>query len=246
MVLFLLEMELFHSGNNCLCISMTIDELRNKMRIPGAASRDNVEQTFAEIAEVLKSGCVIKCKKEEFRFIDFEFYYFNRNHQDISVHPRNSEALCWYINDFGGIDLNFESKIEKIIVEKGKTWSFKYELTDNSYFGGILIRQIQRLSDKMVLDGPWKVADLFRIIDATSQRQNNPILKMKQLDPIEFKEPQPRYNLLGNHKGNPKAKADYNLQECFVNVHDSKKLEMETELAWFTECKYRYCWVPKP
>ena len=216
------------------------------MCIPADASRDYIEQTFADIAEVLKNGCVIKYANDEYRILDFEFYFYNKNHQDISVHPRNSEALCWYINDFGGIDLNFESKITKKVVEKGKTWSFKYELSDDSYFGGILIRQIQRLSNKMVFDGPWKVADLFRIIDATSQSQNNPILEMRQLDTIEFKEPQPRYNLLGGHKGTPKAKADYNLQECFIDVTDSKKLELETELVKFAECKYRCCWVPKP
>lgn len=225
---------------------MTTDELRNKMRIPADASRDCIEQTFTEIAEVLKNGCVIKYEDMEYRILDFEFYFFNKNHQDISVHPRNSEALCWYINDFGGIDLNFKSKIEKKIVEKGKTWSFKYELTDDSYFGGILIRQLQRLSDKMVLDGPWKVADLFRIIDATSQRQKNPVLEIKQLGAIDFKEPQPRHNLLGSHKENPKAKADYNLQECFIDVPDSKKQDLEIELAKFAECKYRYCWISKP
>lgn len=215
------------------------------MRIPADASRDYIERTFAEIAEVLKNGCVIKYKNEEYRILDFEFYFYNKNHQDISVHPRNSEALCWYINDFGGIDLNFQSKINKMVVEKGETWSFKYALTDDSYFGGILIRQIQRLSDKVVYDGPWKVADLFRIIDATSQRQNNPILVMKQLDSIEFKEPQPRYNLLGSHKENPKAKANYNLQECFTYVTDSKRQELGIELASFNESKYRYCWLPK-
>ena len=216
------------------------------MRIPADASRDYIERTFTEIAEVLKNGGVIKYGDVEYRILDFEFYFYNKNHKDISVHPRNSEALCWYINDFGGIDLNFESKISKKVVEKGKTWSFKYELTNDSYFGGILIRQIQRLSDKMVFDGPWKVADLFRIIDATSQVQNNPILVLKQLETIEFKEPQPRYNLLGSHKGNPKAKADYNLQECFTNVSDSKRQDLGIELARFAESKYRYCWIPKP
>lgn len=222
--------------------NMTIDEIKNKMRIPADASPDYIKQTFAEIAEVLKSGCVIKFENEEYRILDFEFYFYNKNHQDISVHPRNSEALCWYINDFGGIDLNFESKIKKEI--KGKTWSYKYVLTDDSFFGGILIRQIQRLSDKMVFDGPWKVADLFRIIDATSQIQNNPILLLKQLVPIKFKEPQIRYNLLGSHKGNSKAKADYNLKECFTDVSDSLKQTLEDKLSSFCECTYRYCWIP--
>ena len=221
-----------------------IEDLKDKMCIPADASKEYIMKTFEDIAEVLKNECVIKYISEEYRILDFEFYFYNKNHQDISVHPRNSEALCWYINDFGGIDLNFESKIEKKMVEKGETWSFKYELTDDSYFGGILIRQIQRLSDKIVFDGPWKVADLFRKIDATSQIQNNPILEMKQLDPIEFKDPQPRYNLLGSHKGNPKAKADYNLKECFTDVSDSLKQTLEDSLSSFCECTYRYCWKP--
>ena len=223
--------------------NMTIEELKSLMCIPANACENYIKQTFERIAEVLKSGCVIQYMDDEYRILDFEFYFYNSNHQDISVHPRNSDALCWYINDFGGIDLNFESKISKTIVTKDNKWSFKYELTDESYFGGILIRQIQRLSDNVVFDGPWKVADLFRIIDATSQIQNNPVLVIKELPPIEFKEPEKRYNLLGSKK-DPKAKADYNLQECFTDVSDSLKLTLETELTSFVDCPYRYCYKP--
>ena len=92
---------------------MTIEELRNKMCIPSSASREDIREIFQEIAEALKNEYIIKYDKEKYRFLDFEFYFYNRNHQDISVHPRNSEALCWYFNDFGGIDLNFESIIPK-------------------------------------------------------------------------------------------------------------------------------------
>lgn len=220
---------------------MTIEELKTLMRIPANASGNYIKQTFERIAEVLMSGCVIQYMDDEYRILDFEFYFYNGNHQDISVHPRNSDALCWYINDFGGIDLNFESKISKTIITKDNKWLFKYILTDESYFGGILMRQIQRLSDNVVFDGPWKVADLFRIIDATSQNQSNPVLVIKELSPIEFKEPEKRYNLLGSIK-DPKAKADYNLQECFTDVSDALKLTLETELATFADCPYRYCY----
>lgn len=220
---------------------MTIEELKSLMRIPADANKDTIMQTFERIAEVLMNGCVIKFQNEEYRILDFEFYYYNKNHQDISVHPRNSEPLCWYINDFGGIDLNFESKINKTIVTKKNKWLFKYELTNESYFGGILLRQIQRLSDNVIFDGPWKVADLFRILDATSQTQNNPVLVIKELQPIDFMKPEKRYNLLGSKK-DPKAKADYNLQECFTDVPDSLKLTLETELASFADSPYRYCY----
>ena len=227
---------------------MTIEELKSLMRIPADASKDTIMQTFERIAEVLMNGCVIKLQNEEYSIMDFEIYNYNKNHQDISVHPRNSESLCWYINDFGGIDLNFESKINKTIVTKNNKWSFKYELTKEAYFGGILLRQIQRLSDNVIFDGPWKVADLFRILDATSQIQSNPVLVVRKMSPkempqIEFNEPEKRYNLLGSKK-DPKAKADYNLQECFTDVSESLKLKLETELAAFTKSPYRYCYKP--
>ncbi len=213
------------------------------MCIPADASKEAIIQTFDCIAEVLTNGCVIKFQNEKYRILDFEFYYYNKNHQDISVHPRNSKALCWYINDFGGIDLNFESKISKKVVVKNDKWSYKYELTDESYFGGILIRQIMRLSDDVVFDGPWKVADLFRILDATSQRQDNPILYIEEQSPQYHKESKKRINLLGSKK-DPKAKADYNLQECFMEISDSQRQKLETELAAFADSPYRYCYKP--
>ena len=76
-------------------------------------------------------------------FKEIEFYFYNKNHRDIITHPRVSKPLCWYVNDFGGIDLNFESKIkyENRLNSKGKNVK-KYVLDDSAYFGGILIRQL--------------------------------------------------------------------------------------------------------
>ena len=66
-------------------LSMTVEELKSLMRIPANASKENVMQTFEGIAEVLMNGCVIKFQNEEYRILDFEFYYYNKNHQDISA-----------------------------------------------------------------------------------------------------------------------------------------------------------------
>ena len=223
---------------------MTIEELRAQMCIPAEASKNDITNRFAIIAEAIKNECVIKYRNDEYRILDFEFYYYNRNHQDISVHPRNSQALCWYINDFGGIDLNFESRIKR-----DKEFPFKYCLTDQSYFGGILIRQIQNINNNMVFDGPWKVAELFRTLNATSHQQDNPILDVldtKHLPSIGFKEPLQRHNLLGSRKGDleykAKEKADYNIRECFTGVSEPLKHKLETELVSFSKEKYRYCW----
>ena len=98
----------------------------------------------------------------------------------------------------------------------------------------------------MVFDGPWKVAELFRILNATSHQQDNPILDIQQLSAIDFKEPLKRHNLLGSRKGDlentAKEKADYNIQECFTGVSEPMKHKLEAELVSFSQEKYRYCW----
>lgn len=206
----------------------TLDELKNAMSVKTDATTEQIQSTFEDIASFLMNKCSIEYRVTKYRFIDLEFYYFSDKHRDISVHPRNSNALSWYINDFGGIDLNFESKIEKIKVENNKKISFRYLLTEDSYFGGILIRQLKNLSTGDTLDGPWKVAELFRELDALSKIQNNPILRLDKHDHIEPTK-STRRNLLGASK-NPYTKAESNLDLCFTNSYlDTTTLGKELE-----------------
>lgn len=229
-----------------------IDELRTLMSISANASESKIMEAFDSIADYLKNYCVIKAKDGEYRILDFEFYFFNQNHQDITTHPRNSEALCWYINDFGGIDLNFKSeiKINKAPIKKKgiEIYSYKYILSKDSYFGGVLIRQIQRLSDKVIFDGPLKVAELFRTFNASHQLQDIPILIIapESLEKLEFASPQ-RHNILGSHKDITK-KVDYNLQSCFEKVDGSKRADLIESFQNIhdeesTNRCYRYCWA---
>lgn len=222
------------------------------MSISANASKSEIMKAFDSIADYLKNYCVIKAKDGEYRILDFEFYFFNQNHQDITTHPRNSEALCWYINDFGGIDLNFKSEIKinkDPIKKKGiEIYSYKYILSKDSYFGGVLIRQIQRLSDQVIFDGPLKVAELFRTLNASHQLQDIPILIIdpESLEKLEFASPQ-RHNILGSHKDITK-KVDYNLQSCFEKVDGSKRADLIESFKNIhdkesTNCCYRYCWA---
>lgn len=233
-------------------MNRNIDELRTLMSISANASESKIMEAFDSIADYLKNYCVIKAKDGEYRILDFEFYFFNQNHQDITTHPRNSEALCWYINDFGGIDLNFKSeiKINKDPIKKMgiEIYSYKYILSKDSYFGGVLIRQIQRLSDKVIFDGPLKVAELFRTFNASHQLQDIPILIIapESLEKLEFASPQ-RHNILGSHKDITK-KVDYNLQSCFEKVDGSKRADLIESFQNIhdeesTNRCYRYCWA---
>ena len=233
-------------------MNRNIDELRTLMSISANASESEIMEAFDSIADYIKNYCVIKAKDGEYRILDFEFYFFNQNHQDITTHPRNSEALCWYINDFGGIDLNFKSEIKinkDSIKKKGiEIYSYKYILSEDSYFGGILIRQIQRLSDKVIFDSPLKVAEFFRTFNASHQLQNIPILIIapESLEKLEFASPQ-RHNILGSHKDITK-KVDYNLQSCFEKVDGSKRADLIESFQNIhdeesTNRCYRYCWA---
>ena len=231
---------------------MTIENLRNWMCIPADADLNQINRAFDQIAQCLKERCVIKYEGREYRILDFEFYYYNKNHRDITAHPRKADALTWYINDFGGIDLNFKSDIEKIEVKttkKNNTYvTYKYNLTDSSFFGGILIRRIQRIDDKCIFDGPLKVSELFRTFRATEQHHDLPILETSEfpLDTIGFKQCT-RHNLLGSHKGGDieeiiSKKVDYNISQCFTEVDPVLKSELKEELRDFKDRSYRHCW----
>ncbi|MCI7425416.1 MAG: peptidyl-arginine deiminase, partial [Prevotella sp.] len=110
-------------------------------------------------------------------FKEIEFYFYNKNHRDIITHPRESKPLCWYINDFGGIDLNFGSKIryEKRLNSNGKKVE-KCVLDDSAYFGGILIRQLISEDGCEILSGPLACAELFRCHNATGVDKEFPVL----------------------------------------------------------------------
>lgn len=72
-----------------------------------------IELRFEQIAKMLFSCFAIQKGNIRYLFKEIEFYFYYKNHRDIITHPRESKPLCWYINDFGGIDLNFVSCIKR-------------------------------------------------------------------------------------------------------------------------------------
>ena len=154
-----------------------IDKLRQLMTLDTGMNTAEIELRFEQIAKMLFESFAIQKGEKKYLFKEIEFYFYNKNHRDIITHPRVSKPLCWYVNDFGGIDLNFESKIkfENRLNSKGKNVK-KYVLDDNAYFGGILIRQLISEDGCEVLNGPWACAELFRCYDATVIDKDLPIL----------------------------------------------------------------------
>lgn len=156
-----------------------IAQLCNLMTLDADDNSSDIERRFEQIAKMLFEKFAIQKGETRFLFKEIEFYFYNKNHRDIITHPRVSQPLCWYVNDFGGIDLNFSSSIETTnrFDDKGKIVQ-KFVLDDSAYFGGILIRQLIEKKSGIVLKGPLACAELFRTYDATggNMKDDLPIL----------------------------------------------------------------------
>ena len=154
-----------------------IEQLRQLMTLDANMNTSDIEERFEQIAKMLFESFAIQKGETMYLFKEIEFYFYNKNHRDIITHPRESKPLCWYINDFGGIDLNFGSKIryEKRLNSNGKKVE-KCVLDDSAYFGGILIRQLISEDGCEILSGPLACAELFRCHNATGVDKEFPVL----------------------------------------------------------------------
>ena len=150
-----------------------IERLQQLMTLDANMNTVDVESRFEQIAKMLFEDFAIQKGDTVYLFKEIEFYFYNKNHRDIITYPRSSKPLCWYDNRFGGIDLNFKSNIE---CRESK----KYNLDDNAYFGGILIRQlvcVNEAGSSKILSGPLKCAELFKHNDTTGSFNEPQLVK---------------------------------------------------------------------
>ena len=212
------------------------DQLRQLMTLDADINTPEIELRFEQIAKMLFESFAIQKGETVYLFKEIEFYFYNKNHRDIITHPRVSKPLCWYVNDFGGIDLNFVSNIkrESRANSKGKSVE-KYVLDDSAYFGGILIRQLISEDDCEVLNGPWACAELFRCYDATVIDKDLPILLELDNGMVGYIR-EPRINLLAS-KQTVEGKVDYILEK----YHEvSEKKCLYSDFSRFVDRRYRY------
>ena len=216
-----------------------IDQLRQLMTLDADINTPEIELRFEQIAKMLFESFAIQKGETVYLFKEIEFYFYNKNHRDIITHPRVSKPLCWYVNDFGGIDLNFASCIEydNRLDAKGKN-VMKYVLDEKAYFGGILIRQLVEKESGAVLKGPLACAELFRTYDATGIGMNKilPILVECENGKVRIDSPKPRINILRSNQQAEK-KVD-NILYVYHGPLDKEALY--GEFKEFKEKPYRY------
>lgn len=219
----------------------TIEELKNLFTIKGTTTQ-KIEEEFDEIAKALFNEFAIKTDEKTYLFKDIEFYYYSKYHPDIITHPRNSKPMSWYINDFGGIDLNFASSIKRV----SDSPLAKYILDDEAYFGGILIRELISEDKKIELNSPLKVAELFRKFDACEYDKSYPqIVARSSQETIDYQR-ELRKNLTKNNKVNPDqetvARKVSNILYVYdkENIHQADVNNLEKSFLDFVNSLYRF------
>ena len=215
-----------------------IDQLRQLMTLDVIMKTSDIEERFEKIAKMLFESVAIQKGEKKYLFKEIEFYFYNKNRRDIITHPRVSKSLCWYVNDFGGIDLNFASSIkrENRVNSKGKNIE-KYVLDDSAYFGGILIRQLISEDGSAILSGPIACAELFRSHDATGVDYEFPILVEHNNDVMGFIR-KPRVNLIRSNQS-VEAKVNNILYPYHENVQPDKDT-LYQEFLNFKDKPYGY------
>ena len=199
-----------------------IDQLRQLMTLDAIMKTSDIEERFEKIAKMLFESFAIQKGETVYLFKEIEFYFYNKNHRDIVTHPRVSKPLCWYINDFGGIDINFTSSIECVNRENSKGKNvMKYVLDDSAYFGGILIRQLIEKESGEILKSPLACAELFRCYDATGIDYEFPVLVDHNNDVMSFIR-KPRINLLRS-KQSVEDKVNNILYQYHDNIQSFKE-----------------------
>lgn len=219
----------------------SLEELKSKLTLSAETTESDITNgIFEEIAKFLIESCAIQKEKSIYAFTDIEFYFYNKNHKDIITHPRDCEAMLWYVNDFGGIDLTFESRIKSVkdINKKGKS-IIKPQLDDSSYFGGILIRGLKDINSDEELVGPWACSEIFRLHDACGECDFPTLIMMETGQRVP--EPEARYHLVRKNNEQEIEKKVRYILSTYENGNDENLVkEMIKSFTEFKDKKYRY------
>ena len=147
------------------------------MTLDANMNTKDIEDRFEQIALMVFESFAIQKGEKKCLFKEIEFYFYGANYDDLRInkkstvtYPRNANAGCWYIHDYG-VDLTFESN------EKQK------------FGGGILIRTVEDNYGN-VFDGPVKCVNEMweEAVCAFKETAPNPVV-IPEKRIIELDEP---------------------------------------------------------
>lgn len=135
-----------------------MEKLKELLVIDSDATEKEVQNRFQQLAEKLFNEYEIEKGERHYDFLEIEFYFFNKFHNDIATYKRIMKAGKWHTH-LSGVDISFES--------------------DEEHYGGILIRSI--IDDKgEMTNGPLCTLNkLFDNIDIEGNIGNLPVIRKK-------------------------------------------------------------------
>lgn len=161
-------------------------KLKEKLeKVVSLKSKEELEKAFNELAFQLLNGYVIEKtigkNTQTYEFAEIEFYLRSGAFNDPCVHKyAQSEAGCFRVH-YSGVDLTFGSSILESDLNK---ISAKMPLTEDQYYGGILIRVLKKGSEYIC--GPLRVqTELF---SGLSIENENLSIKLKEKESIPQKQ----------------------------------------------------------
>lgn len=217
-----------------------LKEKLSKKNLEESTKSNKLTEVFEEIADILLKKVAIRKGDKAYYIREIEFYLYNDQHRDIITYPRTCEAGQWYFHS-SGVDISFESYVKTNENEYGL---FQPVLDKDSFFGGILIRQIYPADKapadaaKCRLDGPHKVEwELFDKFDAFNEVQDFPHFVACEHEVNIIKAFERRNILPSNKTAEEKVKSilDYNYYESEIPEDDLVKAFKE-----YKEATYRY------
>lgn len=114
-----------------------MNHLQSLLNIPRILSTPNIENELERIARVLMNEFYIYNGTYKYRPVEIEFYIYHKDlHADEHVYKRDKKGAGDLFYHYSGFDICFESSF--------------YE----GFFGGILIRAIERVEDNTFWGGP--------------------------------------------------------------------------------------------
>ncbi|KXX70281.1 hypothetical protein [Flammeovirga sp. SJP92] len=162
-----------------------------------------ISECFQRIADYLMNYCVLKAGIQNYRIVEIEFYFHHEKHPDPYVHQHENQKTLgrWYVHG-AGIDITFGTL---------------------DFYGGILIRGIQRKSDKQFISGPLHViAEIFHFIGGVDVQEVEFGLKEKEMS-YETIAQSSRVGLSSNKKGGEGyLKKKYRFVSCIGPKHPFK------------------------
>ena len=216
-----------------------LEDLKKMLGKENLSTKDN-KTAFDELAEYLLKKVAIRKGDKTYYIKEIEFYLYNDRHRDIITYPRTCEAGQWYFHS-SGVDISFESHVK---TDDNEYDLFQPILDKDSFFGGILIRQIYPADKapadvaKCRLDEPHKVEwELFDKFDAFNEVQDFPHFVACEHEVNIIKASERRNILPSNKTAEEKVKSilDYNYYKNDIPEDDLVKAFKE-----YKEATYRY------